>query len=132
MLSSLSQDFLANVQQLSLQLNALLCTYCISITCVLYRRIKAPHLLPKARWSLGKYGVFVNTCAIAYAWTTFFWCFWPNATPVDVSSMNWAVVMFMGTLVIALIYYFFTARHYYKGPVTFTEAYRAQQHLAEE
>jgi len=114
---------------LSLQLNALLCTYCISITCVLYRRITAPHLLPKARWSLGKYGIFINTCSIAYSWTTFFWCFWPNSTPVDTSSMNWAVVMFMGTLAIALVYYFTTARHHYKGPVTFTEAYRSHQQL---
>lgn len=58
-------------------------TYLISITCVLYRRITAPHLLPKARFSLGSWGVPLNIMAIAYASLIFFWSFWPNTTPVD-------------------------------------------------
>lgn len=48
-------------------------TYGISITCVLCRRLTAPHLLPRSQWSLGRYGVLVNGVAVAYAWFTFFW-----------------------------------------------------------
>lgn len=49
-------------------------TYAISITCVLYRRLTAPHLLPKARWSLGRWGVLVNLLGLLFAWEAFFWC----------------------------------------------------------
>lgn len=51
-------------------------TYAISITCVVYRRLTAPHLLPKARWSLGRWGVLVNIVGLLFAWEAFFWCKW--------------------------------------------------------
>jgi len=104
-------------------------TYCISVSCVLYRRITAPHLLPKARWSLGRWGILVNSIALGYAWTIFFWCFWPNATPVDASSFNYAPVMFIGVLIVALVYYFVKARHVYQGPVAYTEGWRDEAHF---
>jgi choline transport protein len=38
-------------------------------------------------------------------------------TPVDLESFNWCVVMFVGTLVLALVSYYFQGRHVYVGPV---------------
>lgn len=99
-------------------------TYAISITCVLHRHLTDPGSLPKSRWTLGRYGVFINTVAICYAWLMFFWCFWPNATPVDASSFNYAPVMFMGVLILSGTYYFTHARHSYDGPVAYTEGWR--------
>lgn len=46
---------------ISLNLVSLMLTYCLSIGYILLRRIQHPELLPKGRWSLGKWGVFVNT-----------------------------------------------------------------------
>ncbi|KAG9712135.1 GABA permease-like protein, partial [Aureobasidium melanogenum] len=96
-------------------------TYAISITCVLYRRLTAPHLLPKARWSLGRWGVLVNLLGLLFAWEAFFWCFWPNAQPVTVDNFNWAPVMFVAVVVGALITYFVQGRRVYNGPVVIVQ-----------
>ncbi|TKA83850.1 hypothetical protein B0A55_00119 [Friedmanniomyces simplex] len=108
---------------LSLAAVAQMATYSISISCVLYRRLTAPQLLPKAQWGLGRWGVPVNAAGAAYAWFAFFWAFWPSSTPVTANSMNYAVVMFGGVMIIALLYFVVKARKTYAGPVTRTEAY---------
>ncbi|KAK0298718.1 hypothetical protein LTR54_013801 [Friedmanniomyces endolithicus] len=110
---------------LSLAAVAQMATYSISISCVLYRRLTAPHLLPKAQWGLGQWGVPVNAAGAAYAWFAFFWAFWPSATPVSATSMNYAVVMFGGVMILAMLYFVVKARKSYAGPVTRTEAYLA-------
>lgn len=61
---------------LSLQLSALMASYAIAITCIVYRKLKDPESLPKARWSLGKYGLWINIIAMAYAIFACFWTFW--------------------------------------------------------
>ena len=63
---------------ISLSAVALMGTYVISIGCLLYRRLTAPHLLPTARWNLGSAGVAINAAALAWAVFTWFWMFWPN------------------------------------------------------
>jgi choline transport protein len=45
---------------------ALLQCYCLSIGCMLYRRIAAPETLPPARFSLGKFGIPINIAAVCY------------------------------------------------------------------
>lgn len=102
---------------ISLQVVALMFTYCVSISCVLYRRLRHPHTLPAARWSLGRAGVPLNVAGLAYAVYAFFWCFWPNVTPVDAESFNWAVVMFMGVLGLSLGMFWAKGRKVYRGPV---------------
>ena len=102
---------------ISLQVCALMFSYTISISCVLYRRVYHPELLPKARWSLGKIGVPINAIGILYSLFAFFWSFWPNGTPVDAESFNWAVVLFAGVFILCFILYFFQGRKIYTGPV---------------
>ena len=104
-------------------------TYSISISCVFYKRIAQPDLMPRTRWSLGRFGTVINGVSIAYAWTVFFFLFWPNATPVDAASLNYAPVVFTLALIIAMLYYVFKARHHYKGPVFYTEAWRQHSKL---
>lgn len=74
---------------ISLNVVALMATYSLSIGCVLWRRVFHPETLPKARWSLGKWGVPVNVAGLMYSAWAFFWAFWPAATPVDLSGFNW-------------------------------------------
>jgi len=66
----------------------------------------------------------VNATGIVYVTFIFFWSFWPNSIPVTAQNFNWSVVLFMGTLIIALIMYVFQGRHVYKGPVTIIRASR--------
>jgi choline transport protein len=110
---------------ISLQLVALMASYMISISCVLWRRIKHPETLPNCRWSLGKAGVTVNVISLVYAGFAFFWCFWPQATPVELDTVNWAPVMFTGVMVIAMVLFIVRGRKVYQGPVVTVEGYRS-------
>jgi amino acid transporter len=103
---------------ISLQVVAIMMTYSVSVGCVLYRRIAHPELIPTARWSLGRFGIPVNAIGLAYSLFTFFWSFWPNTVPVTLQTMNWAVVLFMGVLILSLLYYVAYARKLYVGPVS--------------
>jgi amino acid transporter len=111
---------------ISVQIVAIMLTYCISMCCVLYRRVAHPELIPKARWSLGRWGVAVNLIGIVYVTFIFFWSFWPQEVPVTAENFNWAVVLFMGTLIISLIMYVVQGRFVYKGPVTIIKAARVE------
>jgi choline transport protein len=100
---------------------ALLQCYCISIGCLLWRRIAYPETLPPAKFSLGKLGIPINAAAVCYALWGFFWAFWPTYNPVIPSTFNWASVLFTATLLGAGIHFVFVARRKYFGPVANVE-----------
>ncbi len=100
---------------------ALLQCYCISISCLLWRRIARPETLPPAKFSLGKFGIPLNIAAVMFSAWNFFWCFWPTYYPVEASTFNWASVLFGGTLIGATIHFVFVARKKYFGPVALVE-----------
>ena len=107
---------------------ALLQCYCLSIGCVLWRRIYHPETLPPSEFSLGKWGVPINAMAVVYAFWSFFWCFWPEATPVTAEGFNWSSVIFVSVLLIALVYFIFRAKNRYVGPVTEVEGRKVHAH----
>ena len=110
----------------SLSTVSLLQCYCLSIGCVLWRRIRHPETLPHAKFSLGKFGIPINAFAVVYSLYGFFWAFWPQATPVDAEGFNWASVIFVVVLIVALVYFQFRAKHRYFGPVTEVEGRHVQ------
>ncbi|KAL6712604.1 hypothetical protein ACN47E_000481 [Coniothyrium glycines] len=101
----------------SLQVVSLMFTYACSISCVLYRRIRYPTTFPKARWSLGRWGIIVNTLGLVYSLFTFFWSFWPTYTYVLAEDFNWSVAIFVVTLALCLIMYYTKGKWVYIGPV---------------
>lgn len=100
---------------------ALLQCYCLSIGCILWRRIAKPETLPPAQFSLGKFGIPLNACAVLYSAYAFFWSFWPQTYPITASGFNWASPIFGVTLIGAMVYFFVVARKTYFGPVTMVE-----------
>ncbi|KAK4554253.1 hypothetical protein LTR86_008781 [Recurvomyces mirabilis] len=103
---------------------ALLQCYCLSIGTLMWRRIYHPETLPPSRYSLGKWGILLNAMAVAYSFYAFFWAFWPQTSPITASGFNWASPIFAITLIGAMIYYQFRARHKYFGPVLQVEGRR--------
>ena len=95
---------------------SILTSYYIVIGCLIWRRIKGPPL-PSRRWSLGKYGLFINIMALVFLTPLWFFAFWPLSTPVTPQNMNWSSTMFAGVILFAMIWYFVKARHVYTGPV---------------
>jgi amino acid transporter len=112
---------------ISLNLCSLMLTYTISISCLLYRRLKyppgIPGCLPPGRWTLGKWGPAVNVVAIAYSAFAFFWSFWPPQTQVDGESMNYSVAIFGGVVILALAMYQWKGKYEYRGPVMEVEGF---------
>ncbi|TKX20009.1 amino acid permease-like protein 7 [Elsinoe australis] len=109
----------------SLSTVSLLQCYSLSIGCVLWRRIFKPETLPPARFSLGKFGIPINIAAVCFAAWSFFWCFWPQATPVTAEGFNWASPIFSLALIVAMVFFFFKGRHVYFGPVVEVEGRKA-------
>lgn len=93
-------------------------TYVVSIGCVLWRRLFGEPL-PPARWSLGRFGVWINAFAVCYEIYTTTISFFPLFAKVDAKSMNWGIAMFGGVAILAIINYFVMGRKHYKGPVVF-------------
>jgi len=52
--------------------------------------------------------------------------FWPNAQPVTIDNFNWAPVMFVAVVVVALITYFVQGHKVYSGPVVIVEGRREE------
>ncbi|KAI9039205.1 putative GABA permease [Aspergillus affinis] len=102
---------------ISLNVAALMWTYAVSITCVMWRRIFHPETLPTRRWSLGRHGVWVNFVALLYTLFALFWSFWPTEVPVTLDNFNWSVVLFGGIFIISLVMYVLVGRKVYEGPV---------------
>ncbi|PSK46418.1 Choline transport protein [Elsinoe australis] len=91
--------------------------YCISITCLLWRRLTAPETLPAARWSLGRWGALINVVAIFYALMIMFWVVWPQSTPVTLDNFNFSAPVTGAVICICSLTYFFYGRRVYTSPV---------------
>ncbi|KAJ3493496.1 hypothetical protein NLG97_g4701 [Lecanicillium saksenae] len=101
---------------LSLSTVALMGTYVICLGCMAYRRLRGEPL-PRARWSLGRWGLPINIAALLYGCWSFFWSFWPNSYHINAENFNWACVLFVGLMGLSAILYYARARHIYQGPV---------------
>lgn len=95
---------------------AVLCSYFLTIACLVSRRLRGPEL-PARRWSLGGFGMAANVAALVFLLPLIFFLTWPLTTPVTAEGMNWSSVMLVGVLVLATLHYVVKARHVYEGPV---------------
>ena len=101
---------------ITLTISSLVSLYIITIGCVLLKRIHGEPL-PYHRWTLGRYGAAVNAGALCFLAPIFVFSFFPLATPVVASTMNWSIVISSSIVVFATVYYFAFARHVYVPPV---------------
>lgn len=102
---------------ISLQLLALFATYEVAVGTLIYRRLYGPPLSER-RWSLGRAGLWVNVLAFTYGLFALAFIVLPGGPDVTAESFNWAPVIFVGVMGVALIYFFAGGRKRYVGPVT--------------
>jgi len=107
----------------SLSLLALLSTYTMSVGCIFWRRL-TNQPLPPARWSLGKWGIWINGAGFAYSIFAMIWCCFPTTLPVDASSANYGPAIWGGVILLAVVMYIFHGRKHYTPPVDFVEGRR--------
>ena len=106
---------------LSVSNAALLLSYIISIGALRLRRIRGEPLPPR-RWSLGRYGGFINDLTLCFLVVAFFFSFWPSYVLVGdataLADFNWAVVVLAIVGILAFVYYFAGGRNKYVAPVS--------------
>ena len=97
-------------------------SYIVTISIVYWRKLTGRPLLP-SRFDMGMVGgLVVNTLALIWLWIVFIFCFFPLfplATGWTAADMNWAVVVWGGVVVFAIIYFAVWARKVYDGPVEY-------------
>ena len=65
----------------------------------------------------GVFGTMTNSFAIIYIIVIFFFSLWPPTNHPTAATMNYSSLMFGGTMIFSVLYYFFRARSVYTGPV---------------
>lgn len=105
---------------------ALMQCYCLSIACILWRRIYHPETLPQAHFSLGKFGVPINVFAVLFSLWGIFWCSWPTTFPISAKNFNWASPIFVGSILLASAYYAANGRKNYRGPVVLVQGRKVE------
>jgi choline transport protein len=108
----------------SLSVLGLMSTYMISIGCVFWRRI-TNQSLPHARWSLGRYGIWINGFALFYSFFLLIFCCFPSYLPVTASTANWAPLVWFAVILIAIAVYLVWGNKHYTAPVEFVEGRKA-------
>jgi hypothetical protein len=61
--------------------------------------------LPPSRFSLGKWGVVINTAALLYLAPLYVFAFFPSNPHPTPQTMNWGIVIYGGVTILAAIYY---------------------------
>lgn len=107
----------------SLSTLGLMSTYMLSIGCVLLKRLRNEQL-PHARWSLGRWGLWINGFAFLYSFFILIFCCFPLSLPVGVADANWAPLIWVGVIILASVMYLIQGRKSYTPPVDFVEEKR--------
>jgi len=95
---------------ISLTISSLVSSYMITIGCVLLKRIRG-ELLPARRWTLGRAGMAINICALLFLMPIFVFSFFPLATPVVASTMNWSIVIYSSIIIFATVLFHLCTTH---------------------
>lgn len=106
----------------SLGVASLLSSYIISFSCLILKRYRGESL-PHARWSLGKHGMWINVVSVMFLLLLFVMSFFPLATPVDLTTMNWNVVIYCSAIIFAIGFYFIRGKNAYAGPVVLVKKF---------
>ena len=134
---------------ISLGVSSLYASYIISEVLLLWRRctgaIRSPNSLSSTTspdeanalvWGPfhlpGIFGIVVNVFAIIFGLITFFFSFFPVATPVDAAHMNYSVLMTGSVVLFAMLYYVLYAKKIYKGPIVEVVPYSVTAHGASQ
>lgn len=103
----------------SLSVSGNVASYMVSIGCIARKRILNEPLLP-SKFSLGRWpGLALNLASMAFLSLFFVVSFFPTATHPSAAGMNWAILIFGGTIIGALGYYVAIAKRFYDGPVDY-------------
>jgi amino acid transporter len=106
----------------SLANSSLITSYFITIGSILLRRLQG-HKLPPSRYSLGKWGVWINAASLIYLIPVYIFSFFPPSPNPTTATMNWGCVMYGGVIIFSTIYYVLWGRKTFMPPKDTIEDY---------
>ena len=92
-------------------------TFMVAASVMLHKRLTTPaDKIDFGPFRLGRAGVPLTIVALIYSLIGFFFSFWPNTADVTAQTFNWSLVVYWGTIFLAMLWWIIRARHYYTGP----------------
>ncbi|KAK4560757.1 hypothetical protein LTR86_005336 [Recurvomyces mirabilis] len=88
---------------------SLTCSYVITISCVIWHRVRGSGL-PKERFSLGRAGLIINILALCTMAPIMVLAPFPPSAQVTPATMNWAILIFGVVIIFSIVYYILVGR----------------------
>ncbi|KAK3675512.1 hypothetical protein LTR78_004595 [Recurvomyces mirabilis] len=88
---------------------SLTCSYVITISCVIWHRVRGSGL-PKERFSLGRAGLIINILALCTMAPIMVLAPFPPSAQVTPATMNWAILIFGVVIIFSILYYILVGR----------------------
>jgi choline transport protein len=95
-------------------------SYFLPIWLLLIIRIRKPGKVTYGPFSLGRLGIPTNIFALIWIVIVTVFSFFPPAIPVTLSTMNWSCLIWGGTMIFGVAFYFLYQRGRYNGPIVET------------
>ena len=106
----------------SLGTGTLTSSYIVCIGTLVWRKVTGQPLLP-TRWDMGRVtGLIINIVALLWLSLTLIIAFFPGipiSAGLNAGTMNYAVVVWGGVIIFAIIFFYAWARKSYDGPVEY-------------
>lgn len=99
----------------SIASSSLLTSYIITLGCLINWRLKNKRL-PRARFSLGRWGLWINIVAICFLVPWLIFSFFPNTVSPTAQTMNYGSLMYGSVIIFSSLYYLVYGRHTYQPP----------------
>jgi amino acid transporter len=99
----------------SISTSSLLTSYLITIGSIISWRLRG-NQLPKARFTLGRWGLWINMIAICFLLPWLAFSFFPNTPNPTTETMNWGCLMYGTVIIFSTSYYLVWGRHSYSPP----------------
>lgn len=104
----------------SLVVAGFLGSYLLPILLLLHNRIRTPSRMTYGPFKLGWLGIPCNIFSLVWILVVMVFSFFPAVTPITLETMNWSCVLWAGTMILGIAFYFLHQRQRYRGPVVET------------
>ena len=94
---------------------SLMTSYMLTIGCLIIWRLRG-HELPPSRFTLGRWGLWINIASMCFLLPWFVFSFFPATVKPNAESMNWGCLMYGFIVLLSTAYYLIYGKHSYMPP----------------
>ncbi|KAF2205643.1 putative amino acid permease [Delitschia confertaspora ATCC 74209] len=92
-------------------------SFIMAASVTLWRRLTtSSEKMPWGPFRLGKLGVPITVFALLYSWVGLIFSFWPPVAHVSIKTFNWSLVVYLGVMILAIVWWCVRAKKTYTGP----------------